>query len=302
MSSASALKCPDPGIYYDVKAEDYFAWDAVSNSRLGLMSRSPMHYKHGFGESTPAMRLGSLVHSGVLEPLSIAKRYVFMPDYSNHPGNTTASGDRSFSSSTKFVKQMQEQFRTLNFDKEIIDEADYNTMIGMAFALEANNAARGLLRDLIAEVSIVWVDDKTGLTCKARVDGLKVDDGKLIDLKTTEDCSQFERAIGKYGYHRQMAFYTRGLAACGIDAEPWIVAVEKKAPFGCRTAPMDVASLAEGRKECDRLLGLVSECQESNKWPGYTNPDAWSCPDWCMSAENDAGELSSWFESALAAK
>lgn len=274
------MKCPDPGIYFDVPSADYFAWDAVSNSRLSLMARSPMHYKHGYGEPTPAMRLGSLIHSGVLEPLSIAKRYVFMPDYSSHPHNVTANGERSFSSATKFVKSMQEQFTKLNHDKEIVSEGDFNTLLGIAASLTANTVTRELLRDGVAEASVVWIDEETGLLCKARVDWLKHKDGKFCDLKTTVDASDFERSLYRYGYHRQMAFYRRGLLANGIDSEPWIMAVEKSAPFGCRAAPMDSAAVAVGNDDLDVLLNRVVECEQSGQWPGYANPESWALPDW----------------------
>jgi hypothetical protein len=283
MSSVSGLKCPEPGVYENVAAEDYFAWSAVSNSKLSLLKRSPRHYQHGFSEATPAMQLGSLVHSGVLEPLAIAKRYVFMPDYAKHPGNTTASGDRSFSSATKFVKQMEEQFRQMHFDKEIVTEEQYNTMVGMSTALADNDKAKHLLRDGRAEVSMVWDDPETGLRCKARADWLKP--GVMADLKTTMDAGQFERSIVKFGYHRQMAFYTRGLMANGIDADPWIICVEKSAPFGCRCAPMDSEALRIGANEIDELLGLLVECQARDFWPGYQNPSVWSVPEWYSKSE-----------------
>jgi hypothetical protein len=283
MSSASALKCPEPGVYENVPAEDYFAWDAVSNSKLNLLKRSPRHYQHGFNEATPAMQLGSLVHSGVLEPLAIAKRYVFMPDYASHPDNVTGKGVRSFSAATTFVSSMEEQFRKFHHDKQIVTEKEYDTMIGMATALAENEKAKQLLRDGRAEVSVVWDDPETGLRCKCRSDWIKP--GIMADLKTTQDAAQFERSIGKYGYHRQMAFYTRGLAANGIDVEPWIICIETKAPFGCRCAPMDLKALLTGSKEIDQLMSLLVECRASNSWPGYCNPETWTCPDWCDKEE-----------------
>lgn len=282
-------------------SETYFEWDAVSNSKLSLMNRSPMHYKHGFGEATDAMRLGSLVHSGVLEPLSIAKRYTFMPNYASHPDNVTGSGARSFSSSTTFVKTMEEQFRKLNHDKEIVTEAEYDMMCGMAAALMLNGAAKDLLSNGVSEVCCVWIDKLSGLRCKCRIDWLDKSRGLFCDLKTTQDASDFERSIVKFGYHRQMAFYGRGLEANGIDAAPWILATEKKAPFGCRAAPMDVVAISYGHKEIDTLLARVVECQSSGQWPGYENPESWGCPDWYLrdAAGDEKKDLAVWFNEAL---
>ena len=56
------------GQFADMPASDYHQSLALSNSGLGRLLRSPMHYKHGFGESTPAMQLGTAVHALVLEP------------------------------------------------------------------------------------------------------------------------------------------------------------------------------------------------------------------------------------------
>jgi hypothetical protein len=286
------VNCPEPGVYRGIAAEEYFAWDAVSNSKLNLMRRSAAHYKHGFNEPTAQMALGSLVHSGVLEPLSIAKRYVFMPNYAAHPDNVSKTGQRSFSSATDFVKRMQEDFQRLNHDKEIVSEDHYNTMIGMASSLSDNAVARDLFRDGQAEVSLVWDDPSSGLRCKCRIDWLRMKSAEFVDLKTTADASDFERSIAKFGYHRQMAFYQWGLfAAAGIRATPWIVAAETKAPFGCRAAQMLPESIEIGRQEVQELLQQVADCLESDEWPGYPNPTSWGLPEWYLRTNEQPVEL-----------
>ncbi|MBL8815228.1 MAG: PD-(D/E)XK nuclease-like domain-containing protein [Planctomyces sp.] len=282
------MACPKPGIYEGV-GDEYFEWDAVSNSRLSLLNRSPKHYQLGFTEPTEQMKLGSLVHSGVLEPLAIMKRYTFMPNYANHPDNKTGKGDRSFSAATTFVKEMEEKFRQLNHDKEIITEQQYNVMLGMAQSLAEHSVASPLLRGGKPEIAVVWVDEETGLTCKAKADWLKP--GLLVDFKTTADASMFEKAIANYGYHRQMAFYQRGLQANGIDVSPWIICCETKAPFGVRVAPMSEDCLDLGRREVDALLGTLVDCMESNNWPGYESPEAWTLPGWYKRPEEESIEL-----------
>lgn len=282
-------KCPEPGVYEGIEPEEYFSWDAVSNSRLSLLNRSPKHYQHGFTETTPAMRLGSLVHAGVLEPLAIIQRYVVMPDYSNHPDNKTAKGDRSFSSATGFVKQMEEQFRHLNHDKEFVSQAEYDCMVGMARSLTENPSCADLFRNGKSEVSIVWEDESTGLRCKARADWIS--SGRMVDLKTTVDASKFDRAIANYGYHRQMAFYRSGFAYHGLDVTPWIVCIEKSAPYGCRAAAMGEDALQVGSTEVRALLGQLLDCMDRDSWPGYENPACWGLPGWYGERSEDAVEL-----------
>ena len=183
-----------PGVYHDIPFDEYLQWDAVSNSRLGLAKRSAAHFKQGFkSEPTPAMRLGSLVHCGVLEPLAIAKRYTFMPDYASHPENVTATGERSFSSATKFCKSMEKQFRTLHHDKEIVSEPEYDRMVGVAGSLSSSSVVPDLMSSGRPEVSIAWIDDESGLLCKMRADWLHTDGDQsiVIDVKTTVDGLQF---------------------------------------------------------------------------------------------------------------
>ena len=295
------MATPKPGIHEGIEPEEYYSWDAVSNSRLSLLKRSPAHYKHGFTEQTDAMRLGTLVHTGVLEPLAIAQRYVFMPNYANHPDNVTGTGARSFASTTTFVKKMEEQFRQLHFDKQIITKSEYDLMIGMANALAACEPAKQLLRDGKSELSLVW-EDSCGLLCKCRIDWIKP--GIFADLKTCGDASKFEKSIADYGYHRQMAFYQRGLQAVGIDdVHPWMIAVDKTAPFGVRCAPMAEKALETGRREIDELLTLLVDCQRSNSWPGYESPEAWELPAWygpsdATDVHEQKAALSSWFAEA----
>lgn len=291
-------KPPEPGIYYDIDPEEYFSWDLVSNSRLSLFHRSPAHFQHGFKEDTPSLRLGSLVHAGVLEPLAIIKRYVFMPDYSAHPDNKTSSGERSFSAATKFVKQQQEAFRQLHHDKDVVTETEYNKMIGMSTALSQHEVAKNLLRDGQAEVTIVWDDTETGARCKARLDFLR--DDCFVDVKTTADGSKFEKAIANYGYHRQAAFYQRGLEALTGKRMPcWIVPIESSAPFCCRAAEVSEAAIDVGNEEIDSLLLELMQCKASGVFPGYQSPESWDLPSWYFKSDEDTGSVSEWFESAL---
>jgi exodeoxyribonuclease VIII len=278
------MTTPKPGIYDAVPFDEYVAWDAVSNSRLSRATRSPAHFNTPFGEPTAAMRLGSFVHCGVLEtPLEIARRYVFLPDYANHPDNMTKSGERSFSSATTFVKTMEEQFRNLHHDKTIVPEEHFNKLVGISKAINQNATAKQLLRDGRSEVSIVWVDELSGLLCKMRADWISLTKERsiVLDLKTSLDALAFDKSIAKYGYHRQAAFYRRGVrAAFGVDSVPWLLAVETVEPFGNRVAPVDADAIAAGNSELDRLLATVAECKASGDWPGYSNPERWSLPAW----------------------
>jgi hypothetical protein len=270
----------NPGFYFDLPAEEYFAIEAVSNSRLSLLKRSPLHYKTGkFKEPTKAMSIGSLTHAGVLEPLAIARRYCFMPNYSKHPSNRTKSGERSFSSSTDFVKKMESDFLELNHDKQVVTEEEYMRVCGVSIGLSQNPKARTLFTGGESEVSIVWDDPETGIRCKARVDYLSKQP-VFADLKTCADALDFEWSIGNYDYHRQMAFYRRGLEVLiGGDFTAWIAAVETEAPYCNRVAPLGEDALRYGDKLVSELLTKLAGHIDSGEWPGYESPDEWILPE-----------------------
>ena len=293
----------EPGVYYDLPADEYFALNAVSNSRLSLLKRSPLHFKTGkFKEPTKSMSIGSLVHCGVLEPMEVARRYCFMPNYSKHPSNCTKSGERSFSSSTDFVKKMEKDFLDLNHDKQVVSEDDYARMCGVAISLSQNERCRELFSGGQSEVTIVWDDPETGIRCKARIDYLSdKSDCLFADLKTCADALDFEWSIGNYDYHRQMAFYKRGLDTIfGGYHTPWIAAVEVESPYCNRVAPMGEESLEIGDRLVDELLTKLAKHQQSNEWPGYESPKSWVLPEKFRRSNSEPVELLIGGESLIA--
>lgn len=281
MRDAGDSVTTQPGIYHDIPFDEYLSWDAISNSRLGYATRSPLHFRDAeFGEPTKAMRLGTLCHNGYLEPLELAKRIVVMPKFANDKNNVTAKGIRSYSSATTYVESMERKFREANRDKEFVTESDFADMLGVVKSLDCNNVSRALLAKGMAEVSMLWVDGETGLTCKGRIDWLSAL-GAIVDLKTCRDCLRFESSIADLGYHRQMAFYRRGiLALSDRRASVWIIVVEPKKPWGNMVAPLSDAALSIGESECSRLLNLIAECKTNDSWPGYSNPIEWNLPAW----------------------
>lgn len=295
MSNTQTTPAPQPGFYPNIDFERYLEWDAVSSSRLRLASKSPAHYLVGFqGEPTRSMSLGTLCHAGVLEPLQIIQRFTFMPDYSKDSDNQTAGGERSFSKATKYVKEREELFRSVNREKTIIAEDDYNRMIGIATALSGCDRMRSIMKHGQSEVSLVWDDPETGLRCKARADWLHVAENRalLLDLKTCADAGEFHRSIVRYSYHQQMAHYARGVEILtGLVPEVWVCAIETTNPFGHKVAPMDPDTLELGLVEVDRLLSRVADCMSSGTWPNYEHPDAWRLPEWYTRRTSDPVEL-----------
>lgn len=282
-------QAPEPGIYENLPAEEYFAWDAVSNSRLSLLAKSPRHYKHCAKPiESSALKLGTLTHTGRLEPLAIAQRYAVMPDYYLDAENVTSSGAPSDSKSTKYYKQKAAEFLAANDGKQIVDATTYQQMVDIVTALHGDKDACECFNGAgPVEVSIVWDDPETGIRCKARIDKINRTHQRMVDLKTTGNLFKFNRSIADYGYARQMAHYQAGWAVLngGELLQPWLVPVESVEPYCVMAAPVGEASLESGYCERDRLMQTLAECLESGSWPGPESPETWELPAWALESE-----------------
>lgn len=271
---------PKPGIYRDVPFAEYLSWPAVSNSGIKLALRSLAHFKaRPEIDPTPAMRLGSFLHCGVLEPLAIAQRYAVMPRYEQDAENVTRGGEKSSSTGTVYYKAKAQEFRAANSGKEIVDEADYKTLVGVHRALMQSAKAREYLTERgDAEVSILWHDPETELPCKARIDFLN---SGLNDLKSCADAARFSNVIADNGLHRQAAHYQNGYRVLTGETKPFrLIAVESKPPHGVRAAPVHEDAIETGWSEVRRALLSIAEAYRADNWPSYVDPSSWCLPSW----------------------
>lgn len=280
-----------PGVYEGLPFDDYLAIDAVSNTRLGQLARSPQHYycNVGLDEQAKHLVLGSIVHAGQLEPLALAERYAVMPQYELDPQNETKSGLRSKSKSTDWYKEQVEKFEAANRGKTIVPAAWYRQMVETVGQLHiCEQAARLLSGPGRVELTLIWDDPDTGIRCKARMDRIAPAWNAFIDLKTTADLEAFPRSLARYGYHRQMAHYQAGwIVLTGEVLTPWIVAVESASPHCVQAAPLDDDSLEVGKYQRRALLADLLKCRADDHWPGPESPTAWRIPDWAMDDGED---------------
>lgn len=276
---------PKPGIYENVPFDEYLTWPCVNNSSLSYAARSLAHYRYAPDQgTTDAMRLGSLVHCGRLEPAALHMRYAVMPDLTDGIRKPDGS-EYSNVKATKEYKQRVAEWQAQLGDRQPVSQEDLDTMLGMVQAVTLHDRARTwLCGPGQVELSVVWDDEASGVRCKARIDKLAAAQCLAVDLKTTRDASEFEAAIARYSYHRQAAFYLDGLRA-NTDDQAWqfgIVAVEKVQPFGVRAAVMSDDAVQLGRDQYRELLCEIADARQSGQWPGYDSPDAWTLPPWYL--------------------
>ena len=244
------------GQFADMPASDYHQSIALSNSGIGRLLRSPMHYKAGFGEPTPAMQLGTAVHALVLEPhLNLVPAPVKV--------------DRRTKQGKLDWAEFQE---TLKPESIVLSPADYDRARYMAAAVTANE---GVLRSGLLEGAkehSFFAEDEHGCYRRARADIFSPETGLITDLKTCRDASEreFRRSVGAFGYHRQASWYPHTIELCGLPTcDTVFLCVENVAPYAVAVYGLDHATLDQGKRECDEAAKLWAKCTETGDWHGY---------------------------------
>lgn len=263
-----------------------------------LAERTPAHYRAWVDETeekdTPAMAFGRAYHDRVLLPDLFARRYIGEPV--GAPPRPSAAMRTAKNPSASSIERVEfwNRWEAENAGKIILSAADFALIEAMHAALMRDREIAALLTDEgDSEVTLRWVDEATGLQCKARADRWNRRRRFMADLKTTDDAGEcsFGRAVVRYGYDITHAHYSEGAKACGEPVEHYlIVAQEKKAPYLATVYELDATAEARGYEIRQRGLDTMAECLASDTWPGYprgVNP--LSLPGWATANEMEIG-------------
>ena len=258
---------------------DYHKHWAVSKSGLDQIAKSPLHYWARYldpdrviPESTPAMRLGTALHTHVLELDQWDKQIAVAPSDIN-----------------RRTKEGREQWAAFQADakrKTVITAEDAEVVMQMGRSVWRHPAAAMLLHwQGKAETTHMWTDATTGIECKCRPDWLTNDGNLIVDLKTTEDASPrgFQRSVANYRYHVQAAWYLNGIeAATGHRPDQFIfICVEKKPPFAVGVYAADAEMIQIGAETAKRDLEVYATCKAADVWPSYSDQiEPLSLPAW----------------------
>ena len=269
------------GLYTDIDAKTYHSIDACSQSALKplLQGKALKHVRHAMlnpTPSTPAMQLGTALHSYVFEPETFNEHVVKAPDCARR---------------SKADKEVWDNFELMHNGSVILPASAMQRVLAMGDAVLYHDSVRNMFDHATElESTCLWREHFSGdalqLICKARPD-LFIDElSMVVDLKTTPDASReaFERSIFKFGYHYQAAMYLRALNETGRTASEFVlIAVEKEAPYGCavyRLAPEVIALAWEEMQDAMRQMAVA---YASDRWDGYSEQiEDISLPRWAM--------------------
>lgn len=254
----------EDGIYHDIPNDVYHArtLGVANKSALDQVDRSLKHYLSWANgredKPTTAMLFGSACHMAILEPARFAEEYTVEEDF----------GDKRF----KENKARFEEWKRQNGGKKLISPEDAENIGGMFEAVHAHPVVGNMIRNGVAEATIKWVDEGTGLVCKCRPDYYVADLKMAVDIKTTQDArpDSFARSVGDFRYHVQEAFYRDGFAALGETIEHFLfVAIEKTPPYAIKTYHLDQDALIEGAEQKDANMAALAHGIKTGEFPGY---------------------------------
>ena len=267
---------PKPGVYPDIPFALYREWPYVNNSSLTYAVKSAAHYRHAIDtrrdNDTPSKRFGRLVDAVASGDLSSV--VVFDgPEWQNMKAQySRPTQTREWEHRAGKLRAKYGVTDVFTGDEFVAAKAVWQCILDDPSAAELVTSAQ-------RQVSLVWDDPATGIRCKARLDFLTA--AGIVDLKTSWDVSQFRGSIVRFGYHRQMAFYRRGLALVGGGelVRTYLIAAETKVPYGCQWAPLSQRAIERGEEELDVALTRIARALDADRWDNYSSPVEWDIPN-----------------------
>lgn len=263
-----------PTIRHDLTNAEYHASPAISKSGLDLIRKAPALYqwrRSNPTEQTPAMRLGTLTHTVVLEPEVFARSVIARPEGIDR---RTSAGKADWAA-----------FELEAEGREIITNEEGAKLAAIRDAVHAHPAAaKALGGSPTIEQSIFWTDPTTGVDCRCRPDAV-TERGVIVDLKTTRDASPdgFAKSVAQYRYQVQAAFYSDGYKAAFGEAPRGFVfiAVETEPPYLVAVYVASETMTQRGRIDYQTDLDTFRRCQDADTWPGYSDaPLTIDLPKW----------------------
>lgn len=192
---------------------DYFEIEAISASQLKTVYSGSYWKSLIKRKPTPAMELGSLIHTAVLEPELLYSCYgVFV-------------GDRR----TKQGKLDWQNY----IDNEI--KPVTGEQMEMAQEIAKQVAAEPYLLFDECEIEHEYFFSHFGESCKSKIDAYHAPSATLIDLKTISDINKAERQFFDLHYDLQLAFYRLALQKAKKPVKQvQVLFVETQAPYTMR--------------------------------------------------------------------
>jgi hypothetical protein len=274
----------EPAIIHDLSSAEYHAHPAVSSTKLKKY-RLPTaaHAKHEINnpkDETPALLMGKVLHTLLLEPERIDLDYVI---------EKVKLVDKRSGESKKTWDAMKKHAEANMLS--IVPFEIWQRCLGMQASIEANEFWQQVGEHGQKEISIF--SQLMSQPVKARYDAMYRT--VVLDLKTSRH-HLTDRKIGsiiaELGYHISAGMYLEVGQSMGLQVDRFVwVFVESFAPYLCRFIEATPKMLEIGRNEFYSCLEKHRRCTADKYWPGYPQLDEnqelpkMDLPDWYQSYE-----------------
>lgn len=278
----------------NISFKDYLRADAISASDILNFQRTPRDFARmkgliegGIAYESSAMRMGTMVHTHILEPDEFWDRYVVEPDCLPNGDKIRRKASDGSLRKTSEGKAFLDDFNQKNQDKELITPQEMEQIARAARAVMANSEATQLLKGALIEQSLFW--SNKGINCKGRPDA--VNNGVLIDLKTCRDITPqaFEAESYRRKYHQKQAWYKQGLQMAGVEINR--VTLITLCNDECIVRDMGDELISRGEEANARTLDRLMECLTKKDFPSWPEIIPLGIPSWALVDLFNEGDL-----------
>ncbi len=254
--------------WMDIEDEFYHSSPGISASGLKTIdSTSPAVYAYRVKnkkEKTPAMILGSAIHTFVLEHDRFDGKYLVAPS------NRKSSREYKI-----FLNQHAEEISEEG--KIILSKKDGETLNGILLSLKDGSTKGGVNtydgivanKDTLIEKALYTIDKERNIILKVKVD-INME-GMLLDLKSTKsaDPEKFMKDAANMGYGIQAAFYRMVMRYANLDSRLFgYIAVEKEPPYVHSVIILREEDIILENSLVERLLDTYASCMHNQLWYG----------------------------------
>lgn len=273
------------GIISGLSNAEYHADKTSYSSSLIKLLDCPAkakHYMDNGSEYKDAYRLGTAIHTLVLEPEKFDSEFLTGIDCARRSKDDKAEWaafykEHGFCGAYDWVINNPASTWNGQFSKEtgkhIVSNDEISDLHEIRDAVYANPDALELLEKGAAEQSIYAQDPETGLRLRVRPDFLS-EAGFISDLKSIPDVDDWsiDKAIANYGYDLSQAMYQHVTQLATGEWLPYcFIFVSKSKPAMCRVIALSEESAQKGWEKYQANKAKLAECLSTGEWSGWPN-------------------------------